>query len=309
MLACSSIEDAMTDNTLISQPLEIQLPYNAIMDRPRVTLPGGARVALWIAPNVEHYEYLPAELGPRDPWPRMPHPDVLNWGLRDYGNRVGLWRLFDVLDRHNVRCTVSQNMSVLKMYPEIAEAMIGRNWDFMSHGLYNSRYHWDYSIEKERAEIRLSCDIHREVTGRKLPGWFCPGGSYTKNTLELCAEAGIDFVADLYHDDQPVRVNVQSGDLWAMPYSMTLNDFIVQRSGGEGVDFAQAMIDHFDTVYREGGDQPRVMCIALHPFWIGQPHRIRHFQRALDYIMGHSDVWLATAPEILDHWRAQEIAA
>ncbi|MGH7152348.1 MAG: hypothetical protein ACREF3_00355, partial [Acetobacteraceae bacterium] len=117
--------------------------YSPILHRPRLRWPGDARVALWVVPNIEHYEYLPASIRQRDPWPRSPHPDVLGYAQRDYGNRVGLWRLFGVTDALGVRCTVSLNMAVIQHYPSILEAMEARGWEYMSHGIYNTRYHWN----------------------------------------------------------------------------------------------------------------------------------------------------------------------
>jgi len=289
--------------------LDDRLPYSAIVERPPVRWPGGARVAIWVAPNIEHYEYMPRLRGVRDPYPRMPHPDVLNYSSRDYGNRVGIWRMFEALDRHAIRATVSLSMAVLKMYPDVFQAMEARSWEYMSHGLLNTRYHWNMTPEAERATIAQCVEIHREMTGRRLRGWFCPGLSYSVNTPDLLAEAGIDYTGDYYHDDQPSEVVVTSGRLISMPYSMMINDVIVAREQGDGEVFAQSMVDYFDTLYREGAASGRVMCIALHPYWIGAPSRIRHFTRALDYIAGHSDVWFAPASEILDAWLAQTAPA
>ena len=117
-----------------------RVDYSPIIDRPVIRWPNGARVALWIAPNVEHYEYEPEFDGQLNPWPRTPYPDVQQYSHRDYGNRVGFWRMLEVLDKHDIRCCVSLNMAVLEHFPEIAEAMVQRNWDFMSHGIYNTRY-------------------------------------------------------------------------------------------------------------------------------------------------------------------------
>ncbi|HBJ33024.1 MAG TPA: polysaccharide deacetylase, partial [Dehalococcoidia bacterium] len=111
-----------------------RVEYTPIIERPKISWPNDARVALWIAPNVEHYEYLPEYDGLRDPWPRTPYPDVQQYSYRDYGNRIGFWRMLEVLDTHNIRCCVSLNLAVLEHYPEVAEAMIERDWDFMSHG-------------------------------------------------------------------------------------------------------------------------------------------------------------------------------
>ena len=283
--------------------------YSPIVERPKLELPGGARVAVWVVPNIEHYEYLPAEARVRNPWPRTPHPDVLGYGGRDYGNRVGLWRMFEVLDKHDIRCTVSLSMAVLRMYPEIFEAMEARRWEYMSHGLFNTRYHWGYGEDEERAAIAQCQKIHLEATGRPLKGWFGPAVSFTRNTVDLVAEAGLDYICDFYHDDQPTPLKSKHGTLISVPYSMDLNDAMVYRQPVEADDFARMVTDHFDTVYREGERQPRVMCVALHPYMMGAPHRIRALDRALAYIRGHEDVWVATGEEIAAWYRAHGLAA
>ena len=127
-----------------------RVDYSPIVDRPPLVWPDGARVAFWVAPNIEHYEYLPDYDGARDPWPRMPSPDVQHYAYRDYGNRIGFWRMLEVLDAHRVKCGVSLNLAVLDHYPEIARAMVERDWDFMSHGLYNTRYLYTYDEDRER---------------------------------------------------------------------------------------------------------------------------------------------------------------
>jgi len=137
-----------------------RVTYSPLITRPKLRWPDEARVALWVAPNIEHYEYLPP-VRSRDPWPRSPHPDVLGYGTRDYGNRVGLWRMFDVMDKHDIRCTISLNLSVYEHYPAIMEACEARRWDVMCHGLYNTRYHWNMPEDEERAvEIRRFVQRH-----------------------------------------------------------------------------------------------------------------------------------------------------
>jgi hypothetical protein len=123
------------------------------------------------------------------------------------------------------------------------------------------------------------------------------------NTPDLVAEAGIDYYCDLYHDDQPTPVLTKNGTIISVPYSMDLNDAMVYKQPVEGAEFAQMITDHFDTMYREGEDNPRVMSIALHPYMMGAPHRIKHLDRALGYIAGHDDVWFATGSEIAQWYR------
>lgn len=289
---------SVTEST--ADHLTDRFDYSAIVDRAPLRWPGGARVAVWVVPNIEHYEYLPAQVRVRDPWPRTPHPDVLGYGQRDYGNRVGLWRMMEVFDRHQIRCTVSLSLRVLEMYPAIFAAMEQRGWEYMSHGLYNTRYHWGYSVKEERAAIAACQEIHQRLTGRRMAGWFSPAASFTLNTPDLVAEAGFRYYCDFYHDDQPRPIKVKSGKLVSLPYSMEVNDSIAWRRGQEGEEFARTIRDEFDTLYAEGAEHGRVMCIAVHPFIMGQPHRIAHLDSALGYVLGHPGVWQATGAEIAD---------
>jgi allantoinase len=283
-----------------------RVPYQPITDRPRLTWPNGARVAVWVVPNVEHYEYLPPATGGRDAWPRTPHPDVLGYGLRDFGNRVGLWRIAEVTDDLGIPLTLSLNLANWLHYPEIFDASEARGWDVMAHGLYNTRYHWEMPEQAEREAIGQCVEIYRTLTGRMLRGWFSPAATWTKNTPDLIAEAGISYYCDWYHDDQPTQMNVRSGQLITLPYQMDINDAMVWRHHFEADDFAQMVIDHFDTLWREGADHGRVVCIALHPYIMGQPHRIRALERALRHVVSHDKVWMATGAEIADWYLSDQ---
>jgi peptidoglycan/xylan/chitin deacetylase (PgdA/CDA1 family) len=281
--------------------------YSPITDRPKFEWPDGARVAVWVVPNIEHYEYMPGPVRVRNPWPRMPHPDVLGYSIRDYGNRVGLWRMLEVMDRHSIRCTVSLNLANFEHYPEILEACERRNWDYMCHGIYNTQYLWDMPQDEERDFIRDCIQTFHRLTGRQLKGWFSPGVSQTLNTPDLVAEAGIEYYCDFYHDDQPTPLKVRNGSLISIPYSMDLNDAVLYRYATEGEEFSRMIMDHFDTVWHEGAEQARVMCIALHPYMMGQPHRIEYLDRALRHILAHDHVWMATGQEIANWYRTHAL--
>ena len=282
-----------------------RVDYSPIIDRPIIKWPNGARVALWISPNVEHYEYMPDYDGVRDPWPRTPYPDVLQYSYRDYGNRVGFWRMLEPLDKYNIKCCVSLNMAVMEHFPQIAEAMVQRDWDFMSHGIYNTRFLNTYTEEQEREFYRDTIDTLRRHTGKQLKGMLGPAISGTPATPDLMAEAGLIYHTDWMHDDQPVPIKVKSGRLISVPYSIELNDSGLFRDNHyEGDYFARICKDQFDRLYREGAESGRVMCIALHPFLIGQPHRIKYLDEILEYIMGHDAVWQTTADEIADYYMA-----
>ena len=280
------------------------IDYSPIIDRPVIKWPNDARVALWIAPNVEHYEYLPDFDGLRDPWPRMPYPDAREYSFRDYGNRVGFWRMLDVMDKFNIKCGVSLNMAVLEHFPEIGEAMVQRDWDFMSHGIYNTRYLNTYSEEQEREFYRDNIDTLKRHTGKQLKGMLGPACTTTERTPVLMAEEGLIYHTDWLHDDQPVPIRVPSGKMISVPYTGELNDALIFREHYEGDYFVRICKDQFDQLYKEGAESARVMCIALHPFLIGQPHRIKYLEEILSYIMSHDGVWQATADEIADYYIA-----
>ena len=281
-----------------------RVQYSPIIDRPVIRWPNDARVAFWVAPNVEHYEYLPDYDRVRDPWPRTPYPDVQQYSYRDYGNRVGFWRMLEVLDRHGIRCCASLNLAVLEHFPEVGEAMVQRDWDFMSHGIYNTRYLHSYSEEQEREFYRDCIETCRRHTGKQLKGMLGPALTNSERTPDLMAEAGLIYHTDWMHDDQPVPIKVRSGKLISVPYSVELNDVWVFRNHHEADYFSLICKAQFDQLYKEGAESGRVMCISLHPYLIAQPHRIRYLDDLLGYIMSHEGVWQTTADEIADYYIA-----
>lgn len=281
-----------------------RLPYVPFVDREPIAWPGNARLAIWVVPNVEHYEYLPPP-GPTDPYPRSPHPDIRKHSYHDYGNRVGFWRLLAVMDRHEIPCTVSLNVAHLDHYPEIASEMISRGWELMSHGMYNTRF-LDGMSRSQQVEFFESCNaVVLRHTGRRLRGMLGPYISATMDTPDAIAEAGMSYHADWVHDERPSPLlNDLTRPLVALPYSYELNDApILMRSSAEGEEYLARCRAHFDRIYRdaaEGGG--RMMCLPLHPFAIGQPHRIGYLDRLLAHLRDHEGVWVATASEIVDHY-------
>ena len=275
-------------------------PYDA---RPRITWPGDARVALWIAPNIEFYEYAPPANPHRKPWPR-PLPDVLGYATRDYGNRVGHQRMMRVMDRFGLRGSVSLSTATLVHHPEVIRLAAERDWEFFSHGIYNTRYTYGLDESQERGMIEESMAMIREHTGQDCHGYLAPALSHSESTIDLFAEAGGIYTCDLFHDDQPTPVRTRSGRRFvSVPYSLELNDtiaYVVNRI--EPRRYGQMIKDAFDRLYTEGADSGTVMCVPLHAYQVSHPHRLRAFEEAMEYICGHSGVWKATGREIAQHY-------
>lgn len=284
-------------------PLE-RIPFCTVRDRPRLTLPDGDRLAVLVVPNIEFYEYVAPPNPVRTAWARMPQPDVLGYGARDYGNRVGLGRLFRVMDELDVRATMSLNIAILERFPDLLEEFESRRWDAACHGLYNTRYLWGMSREEELEHILTCRELFRRRVGRDFGGWFSPALSQTSRTPDLVAEAGIDYFGDWVQDDQPIPIRVDSGWLLSMPYSVDHNDAVAHRQGHRAEVLADRIIEAAEVLHGEGADQAKTLCIAIHPYDFGQPHRIAELERALRHVRSMSGVWWTTGQELADWYRA-----
>ena len=278
--------------------------YAPVTTRPAVSWPNGKRLAFWIVPNLEFYEYAPPPARGRETWDRVPsHPDVREYGFRDYGNRVGIWRMVETLDQYPVRPTASLNLALLDHFPEIAQLIRERAWAVMSHGIYNTRFLYGMDEAEERAFYADNVASLMRHTGQRLQGILTPAITNTARTPQLIAEAGLSYHADWVHDDVPVPIHVAGHRLISIPYSYDLNDAPLWdgRPYG-GRYFVDACKAAFDRLYAESADGGRVFCIALHPYQIGQPHHIGHLREILDHVCAHDGVWHASGDAIAAHF-------
>ncbi|MDB5651684.1 MAG: polysaccharide deacetylase family protein [Hyphomicrobiales bacterium] len=272
--------------------------YSPIIRRPKFTWPNGARVALWLIPNVEFFaldEQIPAAAGGGGKT-----PDVPNWSVRDYGNRVGIFRMMEVMDRYKVRGTVALNSDLCRVHPEIIEECMARGWELMGHNESNTRRLNDAKPGEEAGIVHRTIETITKASGVKPRGWLGSGLQETWETLDHLADAGLDYVADWVNDDQPVVMTLDDGrTMMSIPYSYELNDKpAFEKKNRTAEEFDTMIRRQFDVLYREGETSGRVMAIALHPYLTGVPHRIGALDSALEYICKHEGVWLATGAEI-----------
>lgn len=274
--------------------------YSPIVDREPIHWPGGARVAFYVGLNVEHYQVdrpstsiFPGTAGLT--------PDPLNYGWRDYGPRVGIWRLIESLDRHGLRASVMLNSDVTRHYPQIIEAGRARGWAWVAHGRDNSTFQADMSVEDERAYLTEVVGTIEAATGRRPRGWLGPALTETFRTPELLAGLGLDYVLDWANDDQPYRLNVPG--MLSVPYSIEVNDIsLFVGKNLSGPDFVRIVEDQLDQLYADSATSGRVMSLVLHPFVINQPFRHKYLDQALEHIANHPGVWLTTSDEIAEHY-------
>ena len=194
----------------MTSPASSRILYSPIIDRAPWQLPGDARVALWLALNIEHYQFLPPHNEFMNPWPRVPRaPDTMLYSYYDYANRVGFWRMLEVFDRYDVPVTASLNVAVLDHYPEVRDAIVSRGWAIMCHGLYNTEYLFGKTEAEERAFFADVTETVQRHTGKPLRGLLGPAGSITTRTMDLMVDAGLSYTADWALDDQPFPIRVK----------------------------------------------------------------------------------------------------
>lgn len=281
-----------------------RFPYSPIVDRPELRWPNGARVAVWLIPNIEHFLFDRPATRNTDGGLNL-SPDVLNYSWRDFGVRVGIWRMMEIMERHGFKGTVALNSDVCKHYPRIIEEGNKLGWEWMGHGRTNSELINKQSPAQERTLIKEVVKTITKAAGKAPRGWLSPALSETPNTPDILAENGIRYNCNWVNDEQPYPMRVKKGTLISMPYSSEINDIPAMlghhRSGEE---FAQMIRDQFDVLYEDGAKNGRCMSMCLHPFLVGVPHRAKYFEQALAYIKSRSEVWITTGGEIADWYIA-----
>jgi allantoinase len=282
-----------------------RVAYSAIVDRPKLVLPDGARVAVWTIVNVEEWSIERAMprtvLSP--PYGQPLLPDLPNWSWHEYGMRVGFWRFLEALNKYSVKATLAINGSVVKSYPRVAEAALKAGWEFMGHGYIQRPMH---HVEDQRAAIRETILEIKAFTGRPPRGWESPGLTETYDTIDWLAEAGIEYVADWVLDDQPCAIQTARGPIVSVPYTVEMNDIammVLQNHQSE--EWLRRGVDQFDRLYAEGEKSARVMAISVHPYITGVPHRIAYLEKLYEYIRQRPGVVMWTGEQILD-WYSRE---
>lgn len=282
-----------------------RIPYQAIVDRPRLTLPGGKKIAVWVILNVEEWSIenpMPRTVLP-PPMGQPLLPDVPNWSWHEYGMRSGFWRQHAALVARGIPTTLAINGNVCAAYPRVAQAAKDAGWEFMGHGFIQGPMH---KLEDQRGAIHATLNAIERFTGARPTSWESPGLTETPETLDLLREAGVRYVADWVIDDLPQDIETPFGTITTIPYTVETNDitvFALQNHPSSA--FRRRGADQFDRLYAEADQNARVMAISIHPYITGVPHRIRHLEELLDHIGNHEGVAWMTATEIGDWYRSE----
>jgi peptidoglycan/xylan/chitin deacetylase (PgdA/CDA1 family) len=274
--------------------------FSAIVDRPPLKLPGGARIVVWSIVNYEVWDIskpmarqvLSAPTGV----PLL--PDVPNWSWHEYGMRVGCWRFFDLYKRLNIRPTLSINARVCEDYPRVAGEARDLGWEFMGHAYEQGPIH---NAPDQRGMIFKAMDVIEKFTGKRPVGWLGPGLTQTLETPDLLAEAGVKYIGDWVYDDEPTVIRTTKGPLVTLPYTVELNDIpmmIVQHH--ESDHLYRRFTESFDRLYEESKDRAKFVSVAIHPYISGQPFRIKALEAIYDYVAKFDGVLHWNGEQILD---------
>ncbi len=306
------------------------MPYynwSPIPTRPRLRWPNGERVALSVILSLDHYQWKPtndftnggmpgsqpehAYKAPEAPGGvsggGRPFPDVIGFSVREYGPRVGIFRVLKILDKHGIKPTIAIDALTAENYPYLVRVLKERGCEFMAHGIAaNQMITSRMTEEQERDYIRRSIEAVTKATGVRPKGWLGIEFGESERTASILADEGIGYVCDWPNDDQPYHMNTPTGDMYSLPVNLTLVDLRSHWYGRIHVDtYAKMITDSFDVVYREGAETGRLMVLNFQPWLMGTGFRSKHLDRALGHICRHGGIWKASAGEIIDHCRSQ----
>lgn len=288
------------------------VPWSPITTRPVLRWPGGAKVAICVLVHLEHAELkpppgtvIPPTMVHRGPYPEL--PDYHEVTPREYGNRVGAFRIIELLDDLGVRASAPTDAHVATHYRPLVDAGLERGWEFLGHAPISSRLLTGQLSEAEEVDyLATSLEGIRSATGAIPRGWAGVDFAETSRTVELLAGMGVDYTCNWPNDDQPYEMTVPAGRMTSLPVAIHLDDVWAHHRRGISMErWSRMARESFDRLHEEGAESGRLLVLSLHPWLSGHPFRMRHVREALVHLCAGPDVWLATGSEIVDQFRAQ----
>lgn len=279
--------------------------YQPIIDREPLVLPGDAKAAFWIGVNTEFFQSGKRALSFAEFTAEF-DPDPMNVAWREYGSRVGVFRMIEGLADVGAPVTGIVNGAVFEEFPQIIREATEAGWSWVAHGWDNSTLQTFLPDDVEPGYIERVTQTIERATGTRPRGWLGPVLAQSKNTLDLLADAGYDYNLDWGCDDAPFDFNVSNGRLVSVPYSVEVNDipaFLYQHQTPD--QFANTIRAHVDQIVTEGGSHPRVLGLGVHPFLVGQPARFGAFKKIVRELVERDDVFVTTADAVADLYLAQ----
>ena len=285
-------------------------PWQMLTDRQPVQWPKGKKIALWVNVGLQYFPLNQKGVPFKVPGGMTkPYPDLRHYSLRDYGNRVGIYRFFNALDKYGIVPTFAMNTRLAERTPYLVGILRERRNEILCHGYHMDSLHYGGQKRTEEEElVKRSLDGLRKLTGQEVQGWVSPAKNESENTPDILAENGISYFCDWVNDDMPYRFKTTHGELTAMPLSTELDDhFIILNNLHSAEDWSNQVLDAFSFLLKESESQGgRILSLNIHPWVLGQPHRIKYLEQVLDFLGNHDAVWTEEASTILKVWDTQD---
>ncbi|MFK7958075.1 MAG: polysaccharide deacetylase family protein [Lysobacterales bacterium] len=284
--------------------------WSMLSERKPVAWPDGKSLALWVNVNLQFYPLNQQGKPFKVPGGMtMPYPDLRHFSLRDYGNRVGLFRVLGALDRFGIKTTLTVNSRLLERTPYLSALIKERGDEVLGHGEHMDALHYGGQDKAEEdGQISRSLNVLREATGQPVTGWMSPVRSESENTPDLLASQGIEYFCDWVNDDMPYEFRTAGRSLTAMPLPLEIEDrFVIINNLHSEASWAEQVLDSADLLEAEASQQGgRILSLNIHPWLMGQPHRIKHLEAVLENLSARSSVWSAGAGQICSAWKSQQ---
>lgn len=280
--------------------------WSMLADRKAVAWPNGAKLALWVNVSLQFFPL--NQRGKPFPPPggmTMPYPDLRHFTLRDYGNRVGIYRVLDALSDRGVAASFAMNGQLAERCPQLLDTVAGQG-EIIAHGWNMDTPHYGgLDEDEEREQITRTLSLLRAGSGQAVTGWLSPGRNESENTPELLVDEGVSYLCDWVNDDMPYAFHTRKGDLVSLPLSTELEDrFVIQNNLHSESSWVEQVCDAADLLLAEAGEQGgRMLALSIHPWLMGQPHRIGKLEAVLDYLLAQDGVWSATPRSIIEQWQ------
>lgn len=287
--------------------------WSMLSERTKIAWPNKKPLAVWVNVCLQFFPLNQQGVPFKVPGGMtMPYPDLRHFSLRDYGNRVGLYRILKALDKHNITPTFAMNTLLAKRTPYLVDMLKERDNEILCHGYHMDALHYGGQNRQQEAElVKTSLNELRALTGQNISGWLSPARNQSENTPELLRQNGIEYFCDWVNDDMPYRFNTSDGPLWAMPLSNELDDsFIMMNNLHSEQSYAEQVMDACDYLLAEAQQLNcgRILALNIHPWMLGQPHRISALEQVLEHVTS-KQVWSASASDILSQHQLSKRSA
>lgn len=281
--------------------------WSMLKDRPTIKWPDGKSLALWVNVGLQFFPLNQKGIPFKVPGGMTkPYPDLRHYSLRDYGNRVGIYRFFKSFDQYGIKPTFAINTRLAERYPYLMNKVKDREDEIICHGYHMDALHYGGQDQKEEEElVKRSLDKLRKISGQEIKGWISPAKNESANTPDILASNGITYFCDWVNDEMPYNFKTKNGSLTAMPLSTELEDrFVILNNQHSAESWAEQVCDAFDYLLQESkNEKGHILSLNIHPWVLGQPHRIGYLEKVLEYVTSRSEVWSASAGEILASWK------